>query len=66
MQLTLNYLMDATSFLMESETLLLWLARSCQVGGSLGETARLLAALTMTQLESMIAQPASTMGRCAW
>ena len=56
---------DVTSFLIESDTLLLWLASSCQVGGSRGLTARDLAALTMEQDPSMMARPDERIGSWA-
>ena len=59
------YLIDVTSFLMESDTLLLWLANSCQVGGSLGLTAKDLAARTMAQDPSMMARPDDRIGSWA-
>ena len=49
---------------MLSETLLLWLANDCQVGGSLGLTARLLADSIMEQDPLMIAFPAYVIGSC--
>lgn len=59
------YLIDVTSFLMESDTLLLWLANSCQVGGSRGLTAKDFAARTMAQEPSMMARPDETIGSWA-
>lgn len=49
---------------MLSETLLLWLAKDCQVGGSLGLTARLLADSIMEQEPFMMAFPAKVIGSC--
>lgn len=49
---------------MLSETLLLWLASDCQVGGSLGLTAKLLADSIMEQEPFMIAFPAKVIGSC--
>ena len=42
---------------MLSETFLLWVARSCHVGGSLGFTARLFAEPIIEHEPSMIACP---------
>lgn len=55
-------LIEETSILMESETDLLWLASNCQVGGSLGLTAKDLAVSTMEQDPSIIACPEEVMG----
>lgn len=50
---------------MLSETLLLWLANDCHVGGSLGLTAKLLADSIMEQDPLMIAFPENVIGSCA-
>merc|ERR1719187_2708958 len=57
--------MEETSFLIESETALLLLARACQVGGSRGLTARLLALWIMAQDPAIICFPESNIGICA-
>lgn len=54
--------MEETSFLIESETDLLWLANNCHVGGSLGVTARDLAAVTIEQEPSIMAWLADVIG----
>lgn len=51
---------------MLSETHLLWVASDCQVGGSFGFTARLLADSIMEHDPLMMAFPADVMGSCAW
>ena len=49
--------MEDTSFLIESETDLLWLASDCHVGGSLGFRASDLAARIIEHEPSMIDLP---------
>ncbi|CAN7984568.1 unnamed protein product, partial [Ixodes hexagonus] len=57
--------MDETSFLMPSETSLLWLARLCQDGGSLGFRASDLADRIRLHDPSMMVRPADVMGSWA-
>lgn len=60
-----TYLIEATSFLMESDTFLLWLANVCQVGGSFGLRARDLAERIILQEPSMMLLPADVIGSWA-
>ncbi|CAN7950757.1 unnamed protein product [Ixodes pacificus] len=57
--------MEETSLLMPSETSLLWLARLCQAGGSLGFRARDLADRIRLHDPSMMVRPADVMGSWA-
>lgn len=59
-------MMEDTSRLMASDTLLEWLEYSWYVGGSFGLTASCLAAVTMLHAPSIIALPADTMGSWAF
>ena len=53
--------MEDTSFLMESDTDLLWLASDCHVGGSFGFNASDLAASIIEHEPSMIDLPVKEM-----